>query len=87
MLEGHTIFGTIYILTQKHVQNIQEKISNLFDNNNEVIGGCSFLPDNSGLVVRIVGNYFDDIKTTIYEAIRIVRKEILNSTFEGIRKN
>lgn len=87
ILEGHTIFGTIYILTQKHVQNIQEKISDLFDNNNEVIGGCSFLPDNSGLVVRIVGNYFDDIKTTIYEAIRIVRKEILNSTFEGIRKN
>jgi urease accessory protein len=86
VLEGHTTFGTIYILTQDHIQKIQEMINGLFDNNNEVIGGCSFLPDNSGLVVRIMGNYFDDIKTTIYDIIRIVRKEILNSAFEGIRK-
>jgi urease accessory protein len=86
ILEGHTIFGTVYILTKNHAQNIQEKINNLFDNNNEVIGGCTLLPENSGLVVRVVGNYFDDIKTTIYEVIRIIRKEILNSTFNGIRK-
>jgi urease accessory protein len=87
ILEGHTLFGTIYILTKTHTAGIQEKINKLFDDNNEVIGGCSILPENSGLVVRVVGNYFDSIKTTIYEVIRIIRKEILNSTFDGIRKS
>ena len=86
ILEGHTLFGTIYILTKNHTQNIQEKINSLFENNNQVTGGCSFLPENSGLIIRLVVNNFDDIKTTIYQVIRVVRKEILNSTFEGIRK-
>lgn len=86
ILEGHTMFGTVYIITKNHIEKIQEEVNQLFDNNGQVAGGCSFLPENSGLIVRIVGNYFDDIKTTIYDVIRIVRKQILNSTFEGIRK-
>lgn len=86
ILDKYTTFGTVYILTKKdHLHEIQEKINNIFENS-EVSGGCSILPDNSGLVVRILGNYFDDIKTTIYETIRIVRKQILNSSFDGIRK-
>ncbi|MGQ0771561.1 MAG: urease accessory protein UreD [Nitrososphaerota archaeon] len=86
ILDKYTIFGTVYILAKKdHLHEIQEKINNIFENS-EVFGGCSILPDNSGLVVRILGNYFDDIKTTIYETIRIVRKQILNSSFDGIRK-
>jgi urease accessory protein len=86
ILDKYTVFGTVYILTKKdHLHDIQEKINSIFENS-EVSGGCSILPDSSGLVVRILGNYFDDIKTIIYETIRIVRKQILNSSFEGIRK-
>lgn len=86
ILERYAVFGSIYIVTKNHSQNIQEKINGFFDNYGQVVGGCSILPNDSGLIVRIIGNYSDDIKTTIYEIIRIVRKEILNSTFEGIRK-
>ena len=35
------------------------------------------LPNNSGLSVRILGNSSEDQKTTIYEILKIIRKEIL----------
>jgi len=44
------------------------------------------LPYDSGLVVRLLGNSSEEIKTTIYDVIRIVRKEILNISFSSVRK-
>jgi urease accessory protein len=51
-----------------------------------VNGGCSILPYDCGLVVRLLGNSSEEIKTTIYDVVRIVRKEILNVSFGSIRK-
>ena len=44
------------------------------------------LPHDCGLVVRLLGNSSEEIKTTIYGIIRIVRKEILGTSFNGVRK-
>ena len=58
----------------------------LIKNNDEVSGGSTILPNNSGLVVRLMCNSSEIIKTEIYDIVRIVRKEILDAEFTGIRK-
>ena len=42
-----------------------------------ITGGSSILPNDSGISIRILGNSSEDQKTTIYEIIKIIRKEIL----------
>jgi urease accessory protein len=88
ILGEHTIFGSIYIVTPKKFQiELQEKITSTLKNNSSIQGGCSFLPENSGIIVRILGNSYDDIRTSIYSILKIVRKTILNSSFSEIRKS
>ena len=43
----------------------------------EISGSSSMMPNKSGLSVRILGNSSEDQKTTIYEILKIIRKEIL----------
>ena len=40
-------------------------------------GGSSIMPNNSGISIRILGNSSEDQKITIYEILKIIRKEIL----------
>ncbi len=88
VLGEHTIFGSIYIMTPQKFQNdLQEMITTALKNNSSIQGGCSFLPDNSGIIVRILGNSYDDLRITIYNVLKIVRKTILNSSFREIRKS
>lgn len=88
ILGQHTIFGSLYIITPKEFQKeLQEKISDTFENNSTIVGGCSFLPDDSGLIVRLLGNSYDDLRVSIYNVLRVIRKIILNSSFDGIRKS
>jgi urease accessory protein len=44
------------------------------------------LPDDGGLMVRILGRFVFDIRDIIYSILGIVRKKILNVSFSGIRK-
>ena len=44
------------------------------------------LPDNHGLLIRLLCNSSEITKTEIYNIVRIARKEILNANFTGIRK-
>ena len=84
---NHTVLASIYIISKDNsILQIKEKINLILQNNAEVNGGCSMLPYDSGLVVRLLGNSSEEIKTTIYDVIRIVRKEILNISFSSVRK-
>ncbi|MDG7050057.1 MAG: urease accessory protein UreD [Nitrososphaerota archaeon] len=86
VLGTKSVFGTLYIITKKkQLEQISSDIGVILDNV-ETIGGCSFLPEDSGLVVRLVGNSTEDIKTIIHECVKIVRKHVLNSTFDQMRK-
>lgn len=86
VLGTKSVFGTLYIITKKEqLQKISTDIGIILENV-ETIGGCSFLPEDSGLVVRLVGNSSEDIKSIIRECVRAVRKHILNSTFDQMRK-
>jgi urease accessory protein len=52
----------------------------------KISGGATVLPYNSGVLVRMLGSVAGDLRTAIYEVIKITRKIILNASFSGVRK-
>ena len=84
---NHTVLASVYILTKnENALILNKKINLIIKNNDEVSGGSTILPNNSGLLVRLMCNSSEIIKTEIYDIVRIVRKEILDAEFTGIRK-
>ena len=87
MFGNHTVLASVYILTKnENVLILNKKINSIIKNNDEVSGGSTILPNNSGLLVRLMCNSSEIIKTEIYDIVRIVRKEILDAEFTAIRK-
>ncbi len=83
----HTVLASVYILAKKkYVHALNQKINSMLKNNDEIYGGSTMLPDDSGLLVRMLCNSSELIKTEIYSIVRIARKEILNANFTNIRK-
>jgi urease accessory protein len=82
----HNTFGTIYILTQKnHVEGIEKLINQIIEN--DVLIGTSILPDESGLIIRVLGNKTDKVFNTLYKIIEMSRKNILGASFSKPRKS
>ena len=77
MFDDKTILTSVYILTKKHVAKVNDMINELFSHTQNISGGSSILPNDSGISIRILGNSSEDQKTTIYEILKIIRKEIL----------
>ena len=72
-----TILTSVYLMTKKPVEKVNEMINEMFSQLDEISGSSSMMPNKSGLSVRILGNSSEDQKTTIYEILKIIRKEIL----------
>ncbi|MGI0050832.1 MAG: urease accessory protein UreD [Nitrososphaeraceae archaeon] len=88
ILEEFNMLSNIYLLIpSKYVNILNEKISENIQKYDKVIARCSILPNDSGLVVRILGNMIDNIKEVIHYLLKICRHEILGAGFSGIRKN
>ena len=77
MFDDKTILTSVYVLTKKHVTKFNDLINELFSNIQGILGGSSILPNDSGVSIRILGNSSEDQKTTIYQILKIIRKEIL----------
>jgi urease accessory protein len=82
------VVGTVYIITRElYVERLKseiiEKINELED---KISGGVSILPTRQGIIVRILGNTSGDVKTVIFEVVRIARNKILGVSFSGTRK-
>ena len=77
MFDDKTILTSVYVLTKKHISKINDLINQIFSNIEDVAGGSSILPNDSGVSVRFLGNSSEDQKTITYEILKIVRKEIL----------
>ena len=57
ILGNYTILATVYIITHKeNTANLEDKINSDFQNNDEVKGGLSVLPNDAGMCIRILGN-------------------------------
>jgi len=88
ILGEYSIVGTVYILTRKkHVIELENTINETIRDRYEVSFGTSILPDESGIIIRILGNKTDRIFDVIFKAIEISRKKILGASFSKTRKN
>ncbi|HSE99558.1 MAG TPA: urease accessory protein UreD, partial [Nitrososphaeraceae archaeon] len=88
ILEEFNMLSNMYILTpSKYIGILTERISGDLIHYEKVVGGCSVLPNDSGITVRILGNTIDNIKEVIYNILKICRQEIMGAEFSGIRKN
>ena len=75
-----TVHSMMYVVTkQECIEELYETINQLFKDNDEIIGGASILPNNSGLSVRILSNSSELNKTTVYNIAQIVRKQIIHN--------
>lgn len=81
----YTITGTVYILTNKDVTDLENSVNKIM--NNDVSLGTSILPHNSGIMVRMLGNKTSDIFDLIFKTITLSREIILGTSFSKIRKN
>jgi urease accessory protein len=90
IMEKSNVFGTVYVLTEeKYVSELNETINlQLKDIMPDIIfaGGATILPENRGILIRLLGNTASNIRTAIFEVVRSVRKVVLNAPFSGIRK-
>ena len=77
LFDQKTILTSVYLLTQKPTKQINIMINEMFSNIDEIHGGSSLLPNDAGLTIRILGNSSEEQKITIYEILKIIRKEIL----------
>jgi len=88
ILGEYIVVGTVYILTRKEdVIELENTINEDIRNTDVVSVGTSILPDESGIVIRILGNKTDSIFDVIFKILKITRKKILGASFSKIRKN
>ena len=88
ILAKNKIVGTVYILTKKdHITELENMINTNLEKLEEVSIGTSILPNESGIIVKIIGNNTEDIFELIYSVLKITRKKILGAEFSKIRKN
>jgi len=85
ILGKYDIVGTVYILTKKEkLQKLEKMINEKIE---FITSGTSILPNESGIIVKILSNSTEEIYEKIYEIVKITRKEIIGADFTKIRKN
>ena len=88
VLGKYNIVGTVYVLTKKsQIEKLEEKIYENIKKSELISIGTSILPNESGIIVKILGNNTEDVFDKIYDVLKITRKEILGAEFTKIRKN
>jgi len=84
----YCMMGTVYILTKKeYVIELENKINENMKQSETISIGTSILPNDSGIIVKILGDRTEEIFEIIYNILKISRKKILGAEFSKIRKN
>jgi urease accessory protein len=87
LLGSFDVIGTMYILTHpNYLKRLEDEINSAIQDMSRISGGATVLPNNSGIITRILGNGSGDLRTAIYQVVRVVRRVVLNASFSGIRK-
>ncbi len=87
ILGEKSVVGSLYIITkQDYVKQLVDEINASLKQTPNILGGATSLPHNSGVLVRMLSEVADEIRNTIYRAVDITRRTILNASFSGIRK-
>ena len=76
MFGNKTVLSTMFVVTKKeNIEELYKAINQVFKDNDEVVGGASILPNDSGLSVKILSNSSEDNKTTVYNISQIIRRQ------------
>ena len=76
MFGNKTVLSTMFVVTKKeNIEELYKAINQVFKDNDEVVGGASILPNDSGLSVRILSNSSEENKTTVYNISQIIRRQ------------
>ena len=88
ILGAYSTVGTVYVLTRKeNVVDLENSINQKIRNSDGVSVGTSILPDESGIIIRILGNKTDNIFDVVFKTLEISRRKILGASFSKTRKN
>lgn len=66
---------------------LENKINENIKKLKTIIIGTSILPNDSGIIVKILGSKTEEVFEVIYNILKISRKKILGAEFSKIRKN
>jgi urease accessory protein len=87
IMERYDVVGTVYVITNtRYTRELIDLFNSMIESIPKVQGGATMLQNNSGVMVRLLGQFATDVRNVIYEVVRISRKVILNARFSGIRK-
>jgi len=88
ILGEYSVVGTVYIFTRKEdVIELENAITEAIRDRHEVSVGTSILPDESGIIIRILGTKTDLVFDVVFKTVEISRKKILGALFSKTRKN
>ncbi len=88
ILGKYRTVGTVYVLTRKEDVIELDNIINANIKDSDIISvETSILPDESGIIIRILGNNTEKVFEGVYNVLKSSRKKILGAEFSKIRKN
>ncbi len=75
------IFGNVILLTPKaHHEAIMKRIVATYDKSAKLAYGASLLPNDSGIIFKVLGVDSTEVKNTVREFWKVAREEILGIT-------
>ncbi len=88
VMDNYDTVGSMYVLTpRKYVQELHTEINSALSGfSANLYAGATILPNDSGVIVRMLGDTFSTLRNAVFEVVRTTRKKILNAPFSGIRK-
>lgn len=87
ILDKYEVVGTVYIVTKKeNIDTLENTIYKHIPKKNNTTFGTSILPDDSGIIVRVLSKKTKDVFDMIYDIVNITRKKVLGAEFSSIQK-
>ncbi len=87
LLNDSSVFASVYVITSKvKAMEIIEKLNLRLKENASVLGGATLLPRGEGVLVRLLGDYAEDLRKTINYIVNDTRMIIIGAGFSGVRK-
>ena len=83
IMQTFDIFGNVVLLTPKeHHDRIVERVPALFDMKAGLASGVTRLPNNCGLIFKVLGNDSGTVKAQVREFWKVAREEVLGLTLQ-----
>ena len=83
VMQTFDVFGNVVLLTPKeHHDRIVARIPALFDMTAGLASGVTRLPNDCGLIFKVLGNDSGEVKAQIREFWKVAREEILGITLQ-----